>query len=988
MEEYKELLSMGPVEDESYTITPFSALGSCVYHENKIKLDTGIAASTKFDISSAGITKANMGMQGDDPVELIVSYYKDQWFGKMVYAYAALNSIKEEDVLRDVKKAMEKANSHGIADNYSGYVNLNVKAIGTTLQVYPALLNRSTSIDGGIIENGTLSEVKISQAQYQSIFNKSITADVSDYYKTGKEIAMIKDSFDYVNEDWKSICEFVETNEITGVTMDAKGIITISTNSSGESIAAALGETLNSKSDYMADEFMDQEVNTLLNKSVKTSAIMSRKENILISWEDLKACGFVVDTFNGHNPEKDATGTYNIQTVYGLVKVNPGAHTILIGNTYYNLDDNGTGPTLVYIHAAEDTAAEDVFYLDYRCIMGLCSENLRKNEDMTSAIKSEDSLGVGSSVVYNLTVGEVDSKLFKTKEFNTYIYPDVDKFSGTSTGVKSYYKTNLLTETMYEGETIVNNTVAHGSANREFTYWDKMTVGSNKRMTMSTFNPVSNWLLSIRQTDSLTEASLYVWYPKTPFIWGYLDLDGTKKGAIQNKDNKDWKSLAEQAASECFIYNGKNFSSIWESSYGACMNWYDWMTMYSSAKLFNESNGGYYISKDYVCRRFELSDNSATSVMNEFSTDTNLTSNSIGAMYWLEGIGYVYNIPNVNQFSMEKYLNGTYPLPVCLDNDGTYGTLGLVNFNVDYYGEFNLAGENKVYPSTYGEVLSAEGVIDLSGKVIKKEEELKGYWSNDKEKQSIQLTIEQEYPFNTDAGSLYIPAPAGMYSVFGGMGEEATTSKSFTSYVTSANHIYYGSKRILFDRSDAGKNYYFLGMGNYPAVSIPDNIQFRRVYHNVYDVLIAFPDGIQTDSGGRVAEVDISNEYANPLRNFLDGWGATNLLDTLDKGSSFIITVAMIYLPIFALIAMTLLIGLAYMGQAKFFRNFCDTVVDPVEILTMKRRNIHTWEFRRVILPCVILYIVFATLYNGNIIRIITVLAEWYDVINKWLKTF
>jgi ABC-type Fe3+-siderophore transport system permease subunit len=87
------------------------------------------------------------------------------------------------------------------------------------------------------------------------------------------------------------------------------------------------------------------------------------------------------------------------------------------------------------------------------------------------------------------------------------------------------------------------------------------------------------------------------------------------------------------------------------------------------------------------------------------------------------------------------------------------------------------------------------------------------------------------------------------------------------------------------------------------------------------------------------------------------------------------------------IILMTILIGLSFVGDIKIVQILCDKFIDPVRVLTFGGRNIANWNWRKVLLPCILLYLAFALFLNGNLIRIIMWGAEWYGTIMKWAKT-
>jgi hypothetical protein len=139
--------------------------------------------------------------------------------------------------------------------------------------------------------------------------------------------------------------------------------------------------------------------------------------------------------------------------------------------------------------------------------------------------------------------------------------------------------------------------------------------------------------------------------------------------------------------------------------------------------------------------------------------------------------------------------------------------------------------------------------------------------------------------------------------------------------------------------------------------------------------------------GSGVGEVEIDDYYTNPLEDWLEGLGTSDLITAIDEGASFLIIFAFKVMPMIGIILMTILIGLSFVGDIKFVQILCNKFVDPVRILTFGNRDITNWNWRRVLVPCILLYIAFALFLNGNIIRIVMWGAEWYGTIMKWAKS-
>lgn len=991
IEKYKECADMTPMNPP----TPLSGFCAGAFiadlnYENNLS-DT--CATFSPDIDQDG---RRLGSNTQNTA-IKLSYAKTQWFLKLAMAMGGINTFDHESWLNNEEQAAATSN----IDPPVGVVSRN-------------LFDDYGAYDASILKyednNPDEGKARWAEALYAPIFNgntNGVPSSIVSYDGYSSYVNRMSGSYDILKEDWDEIIELIDACGITNVTQDSDKTISITCEDSA-ALMSKLGEMLADDPGYsagMSDNFAGHDVSTLLDTTVASSSIMNREENILILWEDLLKAGFVIDTFDGRNPEPDVNGVYHIQTTMGSVKVNNGAHTMMVGNTYYNLDDNGNGPTLVYLLPGESEGDKDRFYLDYRCIMGLSAQNIRRDDDQTSVIQTEGSVGVGKSVVYNLIQGEVDSAMFTSVGVATYNWPDAPNIvNGCNTGNFGYYKTNIITETMYDGEDIVNGTMVGNSP--VVKYWDGQS--GNMRMAMSSFCPMSNWVVVTRQNDTDVGSYLYVWYPRVAFTDGYVDFDGQKHDPVPYTGSipeGNWTSMADEAVNETLIYDGQSFKSVWEKSCAGeqRIQWFDQMTRYAAAKLYDETNGGYFLSKDYVIRRFDITENSCTVGINSWTGYAQTGNSTIDevdhdndpatpaerrknyAMYWLEGIGFVYNIPNLSDFTLQDYFEGRILLPLAYDGQGAVGgSISIVNFNTDYYYQAitDINGVRGTKNVPYGVSLSAKGYIDPAGNTWDGLDNtvLEGYMDQGNNASG------DNYPYALESGSGdygFVYAPNAVYTVLGGMTPEYATTKDLTGYVTSANYVYDGGRRLTFEKSDNGEYYFYRGVGDYPSVKVPAEAIFRRAYHSTYDVLVNHGTGVTAGMGGNVASVNIYDTYPNPIQDLLDRWGMTSLLNTIDSGASLIIQFAFQVLPLIGLIFMTILIGLSFLGDIQAFQFICDKLFDPVRLLTLGNRDIHTWSWRRVLIPCMLFFISFALFMNGNIIRIIMFIAEFYGTIMR-----
>ena len=741
-----------------------------------------------------------------------------------------------------------------------------------------------------------------------------------------------------------------------------------------------------------------------LETSVATSTIMDRKQQILISWEDMCNSGYIVNTGSFAQPTMRDNGAYYFMTKEGQVIVNDRQHTIQIGNTLYDLmQDNGYAPTLVYIDEEQD----NMMYFDYRCIMGVVRSQFTVNDGKTETFQNH--LGVGDCVVYDLQSNGVTSDWYNTISVRCYNYPETPSRSGNGVTSSLGYGVNLIKSTLYDGETAGDTT-----------YW----ADSNdiSRLRMSTFVPTANYLCFIKDTDDGMVAQLYVYYLRTAFENGFVDSDGTEKTVTAPKDvDVRWNNLADTVNKASLMYSsgGVSLATQLENVYGYSPGdsetpWYIKMTYDAIANLYSYT-GKYYFSQDYIIRRFDITDLSISNCIGWDAKDATgesnveLKCNDPGAIYWVDSIGFIYNMPSEDEFTLEKYLNGEYLLPLALDESNA-GDPMVINYNINYYGtSIGFNGSDKVegIHLPYGVVLSMDSdnpYIDTDGNVYS------GLGSGDVAKYGDEITSEEGsekvLPFrqsfdtssnkatwfaNKEAPNYFIPAPVGIYNKFGGNTLETMSVNEITKYVTDAAKVYYGSTQIKLDSSDSqstAKQFKFVST-DYNPIALDGGTAVYRVYRSATagDALIVDPGGIIVNYGSGVGEVEIDDYYTNPLEDWLDGLGTSDLITKIDEGASFLIIFAFKVMPIIGIILMTILIGFSFIGDIKLVQTLCDKFIDPVRILTFGGRSIHNWSWKRVLVPCVILYIAFALFLNGNLIRIIMWGAKWYGVIMQWAKS-
>lgn len=741
-----------------------------------------------------------------------------------------------------------------------------------------------------------------------------------------------------------------------------------------------------------------------IDTSIATSTIMDRNQQILISWEDMCKSGFIVNTGSYAQPNMQSNGAYYFMTKEGQVIVNDTQHTIQIGNTLYDMmATDGTAPTLVYI----DSEQENMMYFDYRCVMGVVATQFTIDDGKTQEFQNH--LGVGNTVIYDLQSNGATSDYFNTISVRCYNYPETPNITGGSPVTTNQgYPVQLIKNTLYDTAELED-----GSA-----YWDS---GEISRLKLTSFMPTANYMCFIKDNEDGPVGELFVYYLRTAFENGYVDKDGSKgKPEAPLDADVRWSDVKDKVDEAARSWStGSGLASKLESTYGFAPGdentpWYINMTYDAIADLCAYT-GKYYFSEDYVIRRFDITDLSISNCYGWNVEDANgeknveMTSRDPGAIYWVDSIGYIYNLPSVDEFTLKDYLEGKYILPLAVDESNTTNPI-ITNYNLNYYGTSQgFDGTNKVegVHLPYGVVLSpnstkpyitiggVDSIYDGVPDIAKKGDVFETDGSTTYVLPFVVGTEASTYMradnmTADNAPKYFIPAPVGIYTKFGGNALETMTVNDMTRYVTDAAKVYYGSSQIKLNTSDSqttSKLFNFVST-LYNPVSLDGGVEAYRVFRSADsgDVLVINPLNIQEEAGAGVGKVEIDDYFTNPLEDWLDGLGTNSLITKIDNGASFLIIFAFQVLPLIGIIVMTVLIGLSFIGDIKIVQMLFDKIIDPIRILTFGARDVHTWYWRNVLVPCLLLYLAFALFLNGNVIRLIMWGAEWYGAIMRWFR--
>lgn len=736
------------------------------------------------------------------------------------------------------------------------------------------------------------------------------------------------------------------------------------------------------------------DVTLKMNADLTSSAIMRKDQQILLSWSDLVDAEYIIPDVTKDQPKQQSDGSYYFFTKQGQVKVNDIQHTIQIGTTLYDLSrSDGNSPRLIYI----DTEQNNEMYLDYRCVLGIVRQAVTYEEG--TAEYTVCSLGSGTQVVYDLGSRGVESDGFSQSEHKAYNFPEIKEkdFGGNLMANIDGYEVNLIKHTMYD--TI--------EVDGKGSYWDTNSIS---RLNMASFVPTANWIVVVDDGGDEPVGKIFIYYPKEPFEVGFAETsttvsesDGTItiSGLQQVEEQQaerlyaysDWEDKVKNASA---MYSKKNadLTNVIKSAYGQDFSTYKWwqeMSANAIAELYSMT-GTYYVSPDYVVRSVDISHcNIASSTLyavNDGKPYTDkLLSNEAGVMYWVDNIGYVYNMPTIEDFTLKKYFQGEYLIPLAIDTTSVIdGTQKIVNYNMPSYGNYYYENTHDTWTVSnskipYGYALSSkEGVIHYKSfnSIIT---DISLPHKGDKNTSTLVPPIDI---------STFTPAPSGIYSFFGRNLAERTTIGGMTDYVSMANSIYYGTNQMIVSNSQnetSDKDITLFGNNYNPVQMNTATIGYRVLHTTKKDTIIVVPTNLAMANSEGIGSVDIDDFSPNAIEDFLSKIGTNSLIDAIDNGASWLILIAFNVLPIIGIVLMTILIGLSFTSDVKIVRLICEKTFDPIRLLTLGGRDINTWKWKKVLFPCTMLYLAFALFLNGNLIRIVMWSAKWIGVLEKWIKT-
>lgn len=409
-------------------------------------------------------------------------------------------------------------------------------------------------------------------------------------------------------------------------------------------------------------------------------------------------------------------------------------------------------------------------------------------------------------------------------------------------------------------------------------------------------------------------------------------------------------------------------------------------TIKAYTSLYQTTGGGYYGTSELACREFDLTNATVSNPQGGLYSKAlgeRVSANTPGVCYWLDYVGFVYNVPSIEDFSYEDYLSGEILLPVYyqLSDNGTSVQLVFVNPDNIVIKDIdnNMTNDmSQVTINNTGYFLAEEGVgnvFDIKkgiGEMVPYSQAVDSWGADTNIADSLPYEIKS---YAAIAPAIFLGTNAGDFIV----------ADEISPQMVGSNYTYLGSARLVYNanKSTTANTCYTRYSTQLPPISLAsDKFKFYQVYDSrTYsgNVLIADGGNVTYAKGHYVsgAEETSDGKFTGTRTKFQIQ--LENLIKTIDTTSNWIFWIACIILPMIFIIILTALVGFAFISDTKFFQMFCEKAFDPISMLTFGKRNVYDWKWQTVLFPLIIMYIACALLLNANLIRVIVYLMEWVN---------
>ena len=324
-----------------------------------------------------------------------------------------------------------------------------------------------------------------------------------------------------------------------------------------------------------------------------------------------------------------------------------------------------------------------------------------------------------------------------------------------------------------------------------------------------------------------------------------------------------------------------------------------------------------------------------------------------GRLSYIEGIGYVYNLPG--KFDYEKYLKGSCALPLVAAYSGTNNCI--FDMNTNLYEAVNY---------TAGVILSGYNLRDNTCTFYSAKNDTKTTIELDNIKRGIALAPVGVHTFYGDKPQVASISSLKTYdSVYYYLGSETAQPMGYSSVLLSDNIVLdIGSKAkaVRVSSDNQGGEYFSIIVSD---VTVSANQEVANKFETV----------------NLSIEEDLPDVFEDSVSYKLRA-----LLNSIDNGVSILNTIIYYIVPLVGIVVLTILLGLAVIGDSSMARYIVAHTIDPVYLLTFGKRRFDEFDITNAAVSYILAYLAFALLADGNFLKLTIWLIEQYDSIMKLIR--
>lgn len=346
-----------------------------------------------------------------------------------------------------------------------------------------------------------------------------------------------------------------------------------------------------------------------------------------------------------------------------------------------------------------------------------------------------------------------------------------------------------------------------------------------------------------------------------------------------------------------------------------------------------------------------------------------------GGITYSEQFGYLYNLPDWEDYTVKKYLKGEYLLPLS-SYEGANGNY-VIDANVNCFKGYRYGTRPGVgVKSVDIKNEATEGTSPTRVEVYAAPAGVSAFYGGGRRRyyQVSSEVLQQQIASTGDASSTFYFGT----SVCSLTGEESKGYKVELAY--SGDY----AKTVGMDIDRAGKFYLIQVRASPLSFTVGNTLKLGYKWCMYNSSLSTEASDVEEDEEVYlIEEEDVAQEEA------FDGFGELSLsrvIEWIDFGASYVIVFVFTIFPIVGITAMTLLVGLAFISDSKIFNLFAEKIFDPVKILTLGKRDMQDFKLMDCIWSLIIGYTIFGLMYNGNLLRVIQWLLTILGMFTERIK--